>query len=98
MTTAPEQAKAAGFKNLSEVAKIKGYSPQRLSYLHKAKPEKFRALLLECSPEKEGKDKHKTSCWYCSYCDKKLKERDVTFNQRHDYCRNIAKWVEAEQC
>lgn len=98
MTTAPEQAKAAGFKNLSEVSRITGYSPQRLSYWHKAKPEKFRGVLLECSDDKTEKDKPKSSHWYCPYCKQKLRECDVTFNQRHSYCGNVAQWVEAEQC
>lgn len=95
MTTAPEEAKAAGFKNLSEVAEIVGQKPQKLDYWHRAMPELFRIVLLGCAADKEGKDKPKASHWYCHYCEQRLNERDVTFNQRHAYCGNVAKWVEA---
>ena len=96
MSTASEQAKEAGLKSLTEVGKITGQSPQKLSYWHKVMPDFFRIVLLGCVADKAERAKPKASHWYCTYCEQQLNERDVTFNQRHAYCGNVAKWVEVE--
>ena len=96
MSTASEQAKAAGLKTLSEMAEITGESPQILCYRYKTNRQLFRILLLGCVADKAERQKPTASHWYCSYCEQQLNERDVTFNQRHAYCRNVAKWVEVE--
>ncbi len=94
MKTAPVQAKEAGFKNLSEVARITGQSPQKVTYWHKYKPELFRIMLLGCVADKAQRAKPTRSHWHCSYCEQSLNERDVTYNQRHAYCGNAVKWVD----
>ena len=96
MSTAPEQAQEAGFKSLTEVGKITGQSPQKLHYWHKVTPDFFRIVLLGCVADKAEREKPTASHWYCAYCEQQLNERDVTFTQRHAYCRNVAKWVEVE--
>jgi len=96
MTTAPEQAKAAGLKNMAEVATMTGQSPQKLHYIEKAMPEFFHIILLGCVAVKAEREKPTASHWYCAYCEQSLKERDVTYTQRHAYCGNVAKWVEVE--
>ena len=78
------------------MAEISGESPQMLHYWHKSRPERFRIMLLGCVADKAQKEKPTRSHWHCSYCEQSLNERDVTFNQRHAYCGNVAKWVEVE--
>ena len=46
--TASQQAKAAGLKNLAEVAKLTRQSPQTLNNWHNNKPELFNAVVLGC--------------------------------------------------
>ena len=47
--TASQQAKAAGLKNLAEVAKLTKQSPQTLNNWHKHKPELFAIVLSGCT-------------------------------------------------
>lgn len=91
--TPSQLAKAAGLKSLSQAAEMTGQSPQTLTNWHKYKPELFTIVLLGCV--QSIKEKQPTaSHWYCPHCDESLQECHVTFNQRHVYCGNVAKWVE----
>jgi len=53
--TASQQAKAAGLKNLAEVAKLTKQSPQTLNNWHKHKPELFAIVLSGCTLDRPVK-------------------------------------------
>lgn len=56
--TASEQAKASGFKSLTEVAKLLDVTTQCLRQWHKKKPQRFEIVLIGCA----GFNKRGSSC------------------------------------
>ena len=52
--TASQKAKQAGFKNLSQVAKLFGVTTQCLRNWHKDESDKFEIVLLGCKAKLKG--------------------------------------------
>lgn len=54
--TASQQAKAAGFKSLQQVAELTGWTTETLRNFHKQNPRRFRIILAGCEAELKGLD------------------------------------------